>query len=104
MDYWARFAATGDPNDPTGAAIRWFPYDAAENILRLDDTISNLPGGYRNAQCDFLSAAAAAMMHCLRILSQKRWHSRRGGGAVAPLIIFPRLTASPVDRLGWVRE
>jgi len=55
MDYWARFAATGDPNDPTGAAIRWFPYDAAENILKLDDTISNLPGGYRNAQCDFLS-------------------------------------------------
>jgi para-nitrobenzyl esterase len=55
MDYWARFAATGDPNDPTGAAIRWFPYDGGENILRLDDTISNLPGGYRNTQCDFLS-------------------------------------------------
>ena len=59
MDYWARFAATGDPNDPKGVATRWLPYDAAENILQLgvqgNDTIANLPGGYRNTQCDFLS-------------------------------------------------
>jgi len=55
MDYWARFAKAGDPNDATGAATRWLPYDAAENILLLDDTISNLPGGYRNTQCDFLA-------------------------------------------------
>jgi para-nitrobenzyl esterase len=53
MDYWARFAATGDPNG--GGATRWLPYDAAENILKLDDAIANLPGGYRNPQCDFLS-------------------------------------------------
>lgn len=53
MDYWARFAATGDPNG--GAATQWLPYDAAENILQLDDTISNVPSGYRNAQCDLLS-------------------------------------------------
>ncbi|HEV2102057.1 MAG TPA: carboxylesterase family protein [Candidatus Acidoferrum sp.] len=53
MDYWARFAATGDPNG--GVAVQWLPYDAGENILLLDDTIANLPGGYRNTQCDFLS-------------------------------------------------
>ena len=53
MDYWARFAATGDPNG--GGAVQWLPYDAAENILRLDDTIANLPGGYRNPECDYLS-------------------------------------------------
>jgi para-nitrobenzyl esterase len=57
MDYWARFAATGDPNG--AGAVQWLPYDAAENILHLgvqgDDTIANLPGGYRSTQCDFLS-------------------------------------------------
>jgi para-nitrobenzyl esterase len=59
MDYWARFAATGNPNDPNGVATRWLPYDTAENILQLgvqgDDSIANLPGGYRNTQCDFLA-------------------------------------------------
>jgi para-nitrobenzyl esterase len=59
LDYWARFAATGDPNDPNGVATRWLAYDAAENILQLGaqggDTIANLPGGYRNTQCDFLA-------------------------------------------------
>jgi para-nitrobenzyl esterase len=53
MGYWARFAATGDPNG-SGAA-QWLPYDAGENILQLDDSIVTLAGGYRNAQCDFLS-------------------------------------------------
>lgn len=54
MDYWARFAATGNPNG--GGATQWLPYDpGTENILQLDDTISNLPGGYRNGQCDYLS-------------------------------------------------
>jgi len=57
MDYWARFAATGDPNDRNGGgATTWLRYDAAENIIRLDDTIANLPGGYRNPECDYLSA------------------------------------------------
>jgi para-nitrobenzyl esterase len=54
MDYWSRFAATGDPNG-LGAA-QWLPYDAGDNILQLDDSIVTLAGGYRNAQCDFLSA------------------------------------------------
>jgi para-nitrobenzyl esterase len=53
MDYWARFAATGDPNG--AGAAQWLPYDAGENILQLDDSIVTLAGGYRNPQCDFLS-------------------------------------------------
>jgi para-nitrobenzyl esterase len=53
MGYWARFAATGDPNGP--GAVQWLPYDADENILYLDNNIMNLAGGYRNPQCDFLS-------------------------------------------------
>jgi para-nitrobenzyl esterase len=53
MDYWARFAATGDPNG--AGAMTWLRYDIAnESILKLDDTIVNLPG-YRNPQCDFLA-------------------------------------------------
>jgi para-nitrobenzyl esterase len=54
MDYWTRFAATGDPNG-SGAAP-WLRYDAGENILRLDDSVVTLTGGYRDAQCDFLSS------------------------------------------------
>jgi para-nitrobenzyl esterase len=53
MDYWARFAATGDPNG-SGAAP-WLAYDPSENILQLDNSIVTLAGGYRNPQCDFLS-------------------------------------------------
>jgi len=53
MDYWARFAATGDPNG--AGAAQWLPHDAGENILQLDDSIVTLAGGYRNPQCDFLS-------------------------------------------------
>jgi len=54
MGYWARLAATGDPNG--SSAVPWLPYDvASENILQLDDNIVPLAGGYRNAQCDFLS-------------------------------------------------
>lgn len=53
MDYyWARFAATGDPNG-SGAPAQWLPYDAGENMLQLDDMVVNMAGGYRNAQCDF---------------------------------------------------
>jgi para-nitrobenzyl esterase len=52
MGYWARFAATGNPNG-SGAAP-WSGYDASEQILQLDDTISTLTG-YRNAQCDYLT-------------------------------------------------
>jgi para-nitrobenzyl esterase len=53
MNYWARFAATGDPNG--SGAVQWLAYDGAETILQLDDSIVNLAGGYRNAQCNFLS-------------------------------------------------
>ena len=54
MNYWARFAATGDPNGP--GAVAWLPYDADENILQLDDSIVTLTGGYKNTQCDFMSS------------------------------------------------
>jgi para-nitrobenzyl esterase len=53
MDYWARFATTGDPNG--SGTPQWVPYGAGDNILRLDDDIVTLTGGYRNAQCDFMS-------------------------------------------------
>jgi para-nitrobenzyl esterase len=54
MGYWVRLAATGDPNG--SGAVPWLPYAAAgENILQLDDNIVTLAGGYRNAQCDFLT-------------------------------------------------
>jgi hypothetical protein len=53
IEYWARFAAAGDPNG--AGAAQWPPYDAGENILQLDDSIVTLAGGYRNPQRDFLS-------------------------------------------------
>jgi para-nitrobenzyl esterase len=57
IGYWTRFAATGDPNGGAGA-VAWLPYDATnESILRLDTPIGPLPGtGYRNPECDLLSA------------------------------------------------
>ena len=55
MGYWVRLAATGDQNG--SAAVPWLPYDAAsENIQQLDDDIMTLAGGYRNAQCDFMTS------------------------------------------------
>jgi len=54
MGYWVRLAASGDPNG--SSAVPWLPYDvSSEHILQLDDNIVTLAGGYRNAQCDFLT-------------------------------------------------
>ena len=54
MGYWSQLAATGDPNG-TGAP-HWTPYDENnEDVPQLDDTIANMPGGYRNALMRFLS-------------------------------------------------
>jgi para-nitrobenzyl esterase len=54
MGYWVRLAASGDPNG--SGAVPWLPYDVgSEDILQLDDNIVTLTGGYRNAQCDFLT-------------------------------------------------
>jgi para-nitrobenzyl esterase len=54
MDYWVALATSGDPNGSGAAA--WLPYDAAsENVQLLDDNITTLAGGYRNAQCDFMT-------------------------------------------------
>jgi para-nitrobenzyl esterase len=53
MDYWAQFAAAGDPNVP--GATPWLSYDTVnENILEIDDTSGTI-NGYNNPQCDFLS-------------------------------------------------
>ena len=54
MDYWTRFAATGDPN---GVGEKtWLPYDAEhENILRLDVTKSTIQG-YHNKRCNYLDS------------------------------------------------
>jgi para-nitrobenzyl esterase len=48
--YWSRFAAGGDPNG--AGAVAWLRYDAAENVLTLDDT-DGTAAGVRAAQCDF---------------------------------------------------
>ncbi len=54
MDYWVALATSGDPNG--SGAVPWLPYDAAsENVQLLDDNITTLAGGYRNAQCDFMT-------------------------------------------------
>jgi para-nitrobenzyl esterase len=52
--YWARFAATGDPNGAGTAP--WLSYDLVnENILKLDDPPLTIQT-YHNAQCDFFSS------------------------------------------------
>jgi len=51
--YWARFAATGDPNG--AGAVPWLRYDISnESILKLDDTLSPI-NTYHNTQCDYFS-------------------------------------------------
>jgi para-nitrobenzyl esterase len=53
MGYWARFAATGDPNG--SGATAWPPYDATSDpMLRLDDNFARI-NGYHNKECDYLS-------------------------------------------------
>ena len=57
MDYWARFAANGDPNG--AAAPLWPQYDAAdEQLLQLDETVSSL-AAYHAAQCNYVSGLPA---------------------------------------------
>jgi len=54
MDYWTRFAATGNPN---GVGKRtWLPYDAKhDNIFQLDVTKRTI-NGYHNNRCDYLDS------------------------------------------------
>jgi carboxylesterase type B len=55
MGYWVALATSGDPNG--SGAVPWLPYDAAtENIQKLDDGITTLAGGHRNAQCDLMTS------------------------------------------------
>jgi para-nitrobenzyl esterase len=52
--YWARFAATGDPNGD--GAVEWLRYDSQnEPILQLDDTIQGI-NGYHKDQCDYFAS------------------------------------------------
>jgi para-nitrobenzyl esterase len=54
MDYWTRFAATGDPNG--GGAVAWPRYDAASDpYLRLDTSLG-ADLGVRSASRDFWDA------------------------------------------------
>jgi len=53
MDYWASFAANGNPNGPH--QVYWPPYDGKrDRILELDETTKRLVS-YHAAQCDYLS-------------------------------------------------
>jgi para-nitrobenzyl esterase len=53
MDYWTRFAATGDPNG-AGATL-WPRYDpTTDAMLQLDD-VQTVINGYHNSQCDYFS-------------------------------------------------
>jgi para-nitrobenzyl esterase len=58
MGYWSRFAATGNPNDPNGAAL-WPPYDpSTDAMLQLDDVQTPIDG-YHNSRCDYFAALPA---------------------------------------------
>ena len=53
MDYWARFAANGNPNG--AGAPQWPQYDATdEQLLQLDETVSPF-AGYHAPQCNYVS-------------------------------------------------
>ena len=52
MDYWTRFAATGDPNNP--GSFHWPRYSDQDRILKLDVAAARRRG-YHNFQCDFLA-------------------------------------------------
>ena len=58
MGYWTRFAATGSPNG--GEAAVWLRYDAAEAMLQIDNTPTQIHG-YRRPQCDFYDRNAAVL-------------------------------------------
>ena len=52
MEYWTRFAATGNPNE--AGAVSWPQYDAnTEGMLQLDDTFVAI-NGYHVPQCTYL--------------------------------------------------
>jgi para-nitrobenzyl esterase len=53
MDYWAQFAATGNPNG--GASPQWPQYDSTdEQLLQLDETVSPF-AAYHAPQCNYVS-------------------------------------------------
>jgi para-nitrobenzyl esterase len=50
IGYWARFAATGDPNG--GGALAWPRYTAATDQHLAIDVVPRVAGQLRRAQCD----------------------------------------------------
>ncbi len=55
QQYWARFAATGDPNG--GGALVWPSYATTDPYLLLEDPLS-VSAGYHLANCDFWASLA----------------------------------------------
>ncbi len=55
QQYWARFAATGDPNG--GGALVWPSYAATDPYLLFEDPLS-VGAGYHLANCDFWASLA----------------------------------------------
>ena len=50
IGYWARFAATGDPNG--GGALAWPAYSSATDQHLTIDTVPSVGSQLRRAQCD----------------------------------------------------
>jgi para-nitrobenzyl esterase len=53
MDYWSRFAASGDPNGHGNP--HWPRYGRGDRILQIDEPPVPITG-YHNPQCDFLNS------------------------------------------------
>jgi carboxylesterase type B len=53
MGYWARFAATGDPNG--GDASPWPRYDPATDAMPQLDDVSSVIYEYHNSKSDYLA-------------------------------------------------
>jgi carboxylesterase type B len=59
MGYWARFAKTGDPNDPSGGAVKWPKYDeTTDQYLELSHP-PQVKSGLRKAKCALWDALHA---------------------------------------------
>ena len=52
INYWTRFAASGDPNGPDDP--HWRRYGHADHILQLDEPTKTITG-YHNPQCDYFT-------------------------------------------------
>jgi para-nitrobenzyl esterase len=63
LGYWAQFAATGNPNAPSGAAPQWPGYTASGDMyMELLDPTPMANANLRKAQCDFWDSFTAPGM------------------------------------------